>query len=114
MLLFEEETKHFEIKLSLNVLSTQDGATFEPFGHPDAFLHSLKILIGEFSKNNYGEQFDSFAISWKPTCWYIGGNKTCSKKNKNFLIEFLSKDSSWQSIMHGQKGQGGAFGRGKG
>jgi len=54
MLLFGEETKHFEIKLNLNVLSTQDGATFEPFGHPDAFLHSLKILIGEFSKTMMG------------------------------------------------------------
>ena len=51
---FGEETKHFEIKLSLNVLSTQDGATCESFGHPDAFLHSLKILIGEFSKTIMG------------------------------------------------------------
>ena len=52
---FGEETKHFEIKLSLNVLSTQDGANkFESFGHPDAFLHSLKILIGEFSKTIMG------------------------------------------------------------
>ena len=41
---------------------------------------------------------------------YRGGNKTCSKKPKNFLIEFLSKDSCWQSILQCQKGQGGALG----